>query len=223
MNLIYIILFSVLCFACLFLGGKKYFSTTLYALAIGGAVNSNFFNAVTYPINCFGLNFGIDCIIYTLFIFCVILMYFYYGKKDAYILTVSSLVAILFSAIMQLVASLLTQGSSADIWVDFGTFVVSCFASLAAIFVMINLFELLSLKVKNKYVFIMLGIITASLINSGIYFGLITLISGTLENFGNLLLSSLIGKSIATICAVVAFSIITIIEKKQKNKNNALN
>ena len=70
MNLLYFILFGLFIFLCSLIGGKKYRSTTLYALAIGGAVNANFFHAGFYPIDIFGLSFGIDSIIYSLFIFC---------------------------------------------------------------------------------------------------------------------------------------------------------
>ena len=76
------ILFSIIIFLLSLVSYEKFRSTTLYALAIGGAVNANFFYAGNYPIFCFGIPFGIDSIIYTLFLFCVLLMFLKEGKKE---------------------------------------------------------------------------------------------------------------------------------------------
>ena len=97
MNFIFFVILGISLFLLSMVGYKKFRTTTLYALAIGGAVNANFFHAGNYPINCFGLPFGLDSIIYSLFTFCVIIMFFKSNKKDAYILTLSSIIAIIFS------------------------------------------------------------------------------------------------------------------------------
>ena len=216
MNVLYLIIFGICCFLCVLIGGKKYRTTTLYALAIGGAVNANFFNAITYPIKCFNLPFGIDSIIYTLFIFCVILMYFHEGKKSAYVLTISSIVAIMFSAVMQVVAILLTKGSSAVVWLNFADFVISSVSSLLAIYVMINILELFKNQKINKYIVIVIAIVVASVINSGFYFGLSSIESGGIYNLGKMLLASLIGKTFSLLCALGVFCLLNICEKKSK-------
>ena len=64
-NFIWLLLFGIFVFSLTLIGYKKYHSTTLYALAIGGVVNANFFHAEYYPISCFDLPFGIDSFIYT--------------------------------------------------------------------------------------------------------------------------------------------------------------
>jgi len=119
MNFVLFIIFSLTVFLISLVGYKNFRSTTLYALAIGGVVNANFFHSVNYPINCFGLPFGIDSVIYTLFIFCVVVMYIKEGKKEAYTLAISSIIAIMFSALMQLIAQLLSKGSTLIVWKSF--------------------------------------------------------------------------------------------------------
>ena len=116
MNFIYFLLFSAIIFLLSLVCYEKFRSTTLYALSIGGAVNANFFHAGNYPIMCFGLPFGLDSIIYSVFGYCVILMFLKVSKREAYILTISSVIAIMFSAVMQLVADLFTIGSCFAVW-----------------------------------------------------------------------------------------------------------
>ena len=116
------VLFSVAIFLLTLVGYHKYKMTTLYALAIGGIVNANFFHAQNYPIEFFGLPFGIDSILYTLFVFCVFVMYITEGKKQGYILAISSVVAIIISAAFQLFADLFTKGINAESFRVFAVF-----------------------------------------------------------------------------------------------------
>ena len=214
------ILFLILCISLFLLsmvGYKKFRATTLYALAIGGAVNANFFHAGNYPINCFGLPFGLDSIIYSLFTFCVIIMFFKSNKKDAYILTFSSIIAIIFSACMQLFADLFTVGSSLQVWINFINFIVSSVASIIAIWAMLEIINKLKQKGLNPYILLTLGMLIVAIINSSIYYTAATLINGMPENMLQLLLTSFIGKTIALLCAVGTFYLMNKLEKQDKN------
>ena len=222
MKIIFLIILAIICFSLVWVGGKKYNSTALYALAIGGAVNANFFHAGKYPINCFGLNFGIDSIIYTLFIFCVIVMYFKYGKKEAYILTASSLIAILFSALMQLIADFLSLENFTSSWLPFVLFLTSCFASLIAIIATLELLNFLDKLKINKYLNTVIALCLATVINSLIYYGFSCLIYGVPDNFLNLLTASLIGKLLSIIIAMASFFVYNYV-LKWKNKKNTEN
>lgn len=212
MQLIIFLIFSFGVFLSVLLGGKKFRSTALYALAIGGVVNANFFHAGNYPIKIFGLPFGIDSIIYTLFVFCVMIMYIKEGKKPAYLLSFSSIIAIMFSALMQLVSDLLSKGSSTVVWSAFLNFTVSSIASIIAIVIMLEILNLI--KNKNPYLIMALGIIIVSIINSCLYYPIATIIMGRPENILTLLLTSLIGKSIALICSIVTLYLINLYDKK---------
>lgn len=216
MNFILFLFFSISIFLLSLVGYKKYRSTTLYALAIGGAVNANFFHAGKYPIDCFGLPFGIDSIIYTLFAFCVIVMLLKEDKKSAYLLAISSIIAIMFSAFMQLISDLLSFGNYDSVWQTFGTFLVSSIASVIAIVAMLETISRLKNKV-NEYVLLIIGLLMATIINSLIYTPLTTLINGTPDNILTLLLTSFIGKIIASACGIFTLFLINHNEKKKND------
>ena len=221
MKIIYLIIISVLCFLSIFLGGKKFRSTALYALAIGGVVNSNFFHPLDYPIMCFGLPFGIDSIIYTLFVFCVIVMFFKSGKGSAYTLLISSIVAIMFSAIMQLFSDLLSTGSSTECWQSFLNFSISAVASLIALSIMLEIMQKLKNKNLNEYLILLIAILIATVADSILYLGAFSLINGIIENFGKLLLASIIGKTIAILCSIGCYYLINLFDSKPtKSKSN---
>ena len=208
------VLFSVAIFLLTLVGYRKYKMTTLYALAIGGIVNANFFHARNYPIEFFGLPFGLDSILYTLFIFCVFVMYITEGKKQGYILAISSVVAIIISAAFQLFADLFTKGINAESFRVFAVFFVSAFATMVSIFVSIRLLEKIKEKT-NKYLLLLIFMIVVSVVNTLIYCCLVDLVSNHVDNISELLSASLIGKSIAIASSFVAFYLINIILKKK--------
>ncbi len=207
------LLFSFIVFALSLAFYERYRSTVLYALAIGGIVNANFFHAGNYPIYCFGLPFGIDSIIYSLFAFCVAIMLIKMNKKEAYILSFSSVIAILFSAVMQLVAELLSKGASAAMWSTFATFIISAVASIISVFVMIEVVDKLKKKNINQYVSLILGMLIITLVNSVIYYPLALLINGTPSNILILLLTSVVGKLISVAFALISLLLMNKVEK----------
>lgn len=219
MNFVCFTIFGLIVFLCSLIGYKNFRSTTLYALAIGGAVNANFFHAGNYPINCFGLTFGIDSLIYILFVFCVVVMLLKENKKSAYLLAFSGIIAIMFSALMQLTSSLLSVGSSEYVWNTFFTFVISCIASVIALFVMIETINKIKHKFNNYWV-MLIGILIAIIIDSALYYPLAALINGAPENILSLVLTSFIGKAIALLFSLLTLYLINKYEAKHLNKNN---
>lgn len=218
MNFIYFLTFSFIIFLTSLIGYNKYRSTTFYALAIGGVVNANFFHAGNYPIICFNLPFGIDSIIYTLFIFCVIFMCIKENKKSAYLLSISSIVAIIFSALMQLVSSLLSYGNTLDIWKPFLTFMASSLASIITVIIIIEFLDKIKDKL-NSYLLMIIGIVIASIINTAIYYPFNALINGIPSNLSSLLIASFIGKFIALLSSLFALFIIHKHENKQAKED----
>lgn len=219
MNFIFFILFAILAFMCVLIGGKKYQNTTLYTLAIGGAVNANFFHSGNFAINCFGLPFGIDSVLYTLFIFCVIVMFIKHGKSQAWLLAISGIVAIMFSATTQLVAKLMSNGSSFAVWAEFLGFFASGVASLIAIFVMIMLMKWLSGKI-NNYVLTLICGAAAILINCVIYYPLMLLINGLPSNISLQLFASIIGKAISMVISIFTLWLLNLYGKRNAKKIN---
>lgn len=219
MNIIYFLLFSIIIFLSSLICYENFRTTTLYALSIGGAVNANFFHAGNYPIMCFGLPFGIDSIIYSVFVYCVILMFLKANKREAYILTFSSVIAIMFSAFMQLIADLFTIGSCFAVWKTFLNFLVSSVSSLIGVWIMIEVLSRLKEKNINEYWLLLIGMFIVSLVNSLIYYSIATSINGTPENILTLLLASFIGKIIALICSIGAFYLTNKLEQFMQNRS----
>ena len=213
MNFIYFLLFSVVIFLLSLVCYEKFRSTTLYALSIGGAVNANFFHAGNYPIDCFGLPFGIDSIIFSVFAYCVIIMFLKVSKREAYILTFSTVIAIMFSALMQLVAELFTIGSCPTVWISFLNFFVSAAASLISAWVMLEILDKMKNKNINQYIILIAGMLIISVVNSAIYYSIATWINGAPENILVLLFTSFVGKVIALGCSVGTFYLTSKIEK----------
>lgn len=222
MNLLWFSLFGISMFMCTLIGFKKYHNTTLYALAIGGVVNSNLLTAYTYPIDIFGLSFGIDSIIYTLFVYCVVLMYLKEGKKSAYLLGISSIIAIMFSALMQFVGdSLSDKVISFDTLNTFGYFIIASFSSLVAIICMLEALDRFK-KFKlfnNPYVVSIVGIIICTFVNFSIYYGTIVLFIGRTGTYlWELLLTSYLGKTYALLCSIIALYFYFKIKKRNESK-----
>lgn len=217
LNLILFVLFAFGVFCLSLAGYPKFKYTAFYALAIGGVVNANFFHAVAYPVYIFNLPFGIDSVIYTLFAFCITVCLLQDGKRSAYILAFSSIIAIMFSATMQLVADLLSSGSSRQVWLTFSTFTISAVASVIAIRIAIEVLSRLKSKL-NGYICLLIGMVLITFINSSVYYPLSLLINSTPNNIWYYLQTSFLGKLIAMACGVVVFYLINLKEKKILNK-----
>lgn len=216
MNLLYFSLFGLGVFISVLLGGKKFRSTALYALAIGGAVNANYFHSGNYPIDIFGLSFGIDSIIYTLFIFSIIIMLLQYGRKQAYLLSVSSIIAIMFAAFYELIAKILSQGYQGKVWYNFFDFLASSISSIIVIVLLIETIEFLRNKTrfKNQYLLTIVGLLIATLINTPIFYTFECIVNGTPDNILELVLTSYLGKLLAMIFALLTLYLINLYDKK---------
>ncbi len=214
MNALYFVMFAVAINTILFLGIIKFKTTALYSFAIGGVVNANLFNSVTHPINCFGLEFGIDSIIYTMFVFCVALMFIERDKKEAYVLGFSAVVAIVISAFMQLFSELLSFGGGLETWLAFFNFMASSVASVMAIVVMIEVLNKLKGKI-NNYLLIIIGILIATVLNTVIYYTFNVLINGAPIGMWLILLTYFIGTIFALMLSLLVFYVYKILDNKK--------
>lgn len=212
MNFALFLLFGMGVFSLSFLGHKRYQSTTLYALAIGGVVNANYFTALSHPIDCFGLPFGIDSLIYALFAFCVMFVLLKDTRRDAYLLAASSIIAIIFSALMELFANLLSTGSSPEVWLTFAKFMLSALASAATVIPVVEWIHRLKSKL-NPYACMALGIAAIACVNSIIYYVLLTAISAE-EIQWIYVATSLAGKGIGLLLSLLALKVLRVLGKK---------
>lgn len=214
MNFLFFLLFGAGVFSLSFIGHKNYHNTTLYALAIGGVVNANYFHAANYPIECFGVPFGIDSIIYTLFAFCVMVMLLRQTRTSAYLLAISSIIAILFSAFMELAARVLAGGDVAEAFTVFELFLISAVASVIAVVVAIEVVRRLKEKC-NPYVCMALGVGIITVINSSIYYSVTVAFRGAADQMWLYISTSFAGKGVALVYSLIALKILNLLQKKK--------
>lgn len=202
-----LLLTSIICFVSFFFVYKKWKLSALFTFAIGSIVNSNYLTSSSYPIVLGSLKFGLDSIIYTLFLFCIIIAYLEYDKKTAMSLTYSGVAAVAFSGILQFFADWAVAGSVTDS--VFGTllsFACSIIGTLVAVYIMLIIAEkFIAKKISIAYI-LTLCIFVGSVINSLLYFGIAYVIGNLyLDNFLNVLLASYIGKIYALLFALATF------------------
>lgn len=196
MQLFYLALIGLALFASLAILRKWFDGFILVAFAVGTACNANFYHALTTPIECGGIIFAIDSILFTLFLHTIIVKYLHYSLKDAKNMAVASVVAIVISAVIEFLAKLNSIGYSNAILLNFLNYIVSAFASLIGIFFMIWFLE--KSKKMNVYLRILIAIFIGSILNSTIYYLGVYFINGINgEVFWKMLLGSYIGKTYA--------------------------
>lgn len=226
MNIIYLLIFCLFGYGALLIGCKFFKVSAIYAIAIGSVVNANIFTSVSYPITVGGLTFGMNSVIYILFLFCVLIMFDDFGKKDASTLTFSSIAAIMFAAVIELITDFATGGYRVEFLIDFFSFLASSISTLVAVFLMIKLFDTLKIKKVNIYLNCFASLLVASFVDSIIYFGLINLIGSTILSVKFLLdfLALYLGKLISIAFALFVFYLIKkkMPEKVTENKKGVL-
>lgn len=192
MNVFYLALIGLGIFLTLSILRKWFDGFILIAFSIGAACNANFYHALSTPVTCGPFIFAIDAILYTLFIHTIIVKYLHYSLKDAKNMAIASIVAIILSAVFELLAKLNSLGYSNDLLFNFINYLFSAFGSLIGIWIMFYFLE--HTKTWNVYLRIFLGILIGGFINSTVYYLGITLVNGVIDQFWNILLGSYIGK-----------------------------
>ena len=98
---------------------------TLIGVAIGCAVNANLFTPLNYPVVVGELTFSIESILYTLFMYTVVIRILDYSYDDAKKLALTSVAAIIISAIIELVALLAKDGFQTVVCQNFAVYLFS--------------------------------------------------------------------------------------------------
>lgn len=224
MQILYLIGLGIITFGLILIGNKDLKQSIIYMLAIGGAVNANFYNAGNYPIYFFGYPFGIDSIIFTLFIFCCYVVAYFYNHKSSVTLLFSTMAAIAFSAVAQLVAQVASIGYTKEFMNTFITFMFSIIGSVVAVMAMLYLLKYLVKQKVNIYLNLLICMNVATILNSVIYYGLCAILNkGVGDDFILLLIPSLLGKIFAIGLSVITLFLLNCIEKRRnKSSNNEL-
>ena len=204
MNFILLLISAIVLFFLFTIARRVNDVFILIAVAIGCAVNANLFTPLSHPITLGKLIFAPDSILYTLFIFTIIIRAIDYSIKDAKTMTITAVIAIVISAVIELFATISFNGKmELEYLITFGKYLFSAIGTIAGVWLMLLVYQKLKDKKVNVYAIIYIGILVACLINSNIYYGFVALSRlRFIENSFYLLLGSFIGK---IFCVHLAF------------------
>ena len=203
-----LIIFMFLAFGLTTLFRKWIDIPTLLAVAIGCAVNANIFNPMTAPIVVGPFTFSIEIVLYTLFMYTIIVRILDYGYKDAERMTLTSVAAIIISAFIELVAILSRDGFTSQAFKNFSYYLFSSIGTIIGVWVMV--FITIKCRKKNisSYLIIALAIIASSVIHSVIYYGSIALVEWNANIYTvYLALGTVIGKAVCIALSVFCYFI----------------
>lgn len=205
MDIWFLILVAFVAFAFMAVVRKWHDYALLYTIAIGFAVNANIYNSFTTPVTCGNIVFAVDSILYTGFMFTIMICAREYGIKKAKIITSSTIAAILLSAVIELFANMSAFGYGNAQITKLFSYVFSAIGTFAGVWVMLWIYEKLDKRRLNVYVNFAICVLLASIINSAIFYGFNVLTSGVAENFGWILLGSYIGKVFSILLGLATY------------------
>lgn len=220
MDFLFLVLTAVLVFVILIVSNRFWGKDALFVVGIGCAIGSNIYNVGDYGIVIGNLVFGIDSVIYTVFVFVVLLCLKNYDEKSAFTLLYSAMGSIMLSALLVFIASWASAGFASNLIWGFVSYLISVIATFVALFTTIKLFKYFEGKNLNVYLNFLINVLIASFINSLIYFGAVAIISGFEENFLGQLGASYIGKLMSTAFSLLTYFICTKLPYKKIDEND---
>ena len=181
---------------------------TLIAVAIGCAVNANIFTPLNSGVEVGSLVFSIEAILYTLFMYTIVVRILDYGYSEAKRMTFTSVAAIIISAIIELIAALSTNGASVETFRLFSYYIFSSIGTIAGVWVAIAIVIALRKKNVSCYVIIPLAIAVSTVIHAVFYYGGYSLLNWNFTAYTlNMFLGTVIGKAVCVGLSVVCYLI----------------
>ena len=201
---------------------------TLFAVAIGCAVNANIFNPITAPVQLGSLTFSIEIILYTLFMYTIIVRILDYGQQAGKVMTLTSIAAIVISAIIELISNLATNGFAAESFKTLSYYLFSCLGTIVGVWVMV----LITIKLRKLNVscniIIPIAIAVSSVIHAIFFYGGYALVNWDYTIYSlSMALGTIIGKVICIGLSVFCYFInkkywipLNLIAKEKINNDN---
>jgi len=217
-NLLFFVIFLILLFIIFIIAKHLFGANALFVLGIGCVIGANLYNSNAFPIQVGNLVFGIDSIVYTVFVFSILLAYIDYGKKLMKEVLYCSAGSILLTALLALSGNFFQVGLTDSVLLSFLYYFFSLIGTLAAIYLMMYVYKRLENKI-NIYLNIAIALMVASIVNSAVYFGLSFIMAGGLgDAFLLSLAGSYIGKTISLCFCLATFYILNFIKQKNTTK-----
>ena len=203
-----LIIFAIVAYGLTTLFRKWIDIPTLLAVAIGCAVNANIFTPLNSGLVVGPFSFSVESVLYTLFMYTIVIRILDYGYKDAKRMTFTSVAAIIISAIIELVALLVRDGANV---VTFKTFSYYLFSSIGTILgVWFMVFITIKFREKNvsSYLIIPIAITCSTLIHAAVYYGGYSLVQWHIGDYTlSMFLGTLIGKAFCILLSVICYYI----------------
>ena len=181
---------------------------TLIAVAIGCAVNANIFTPLNSGIVVGPFVFSIESILYTLFMYTIIVRILDYGYQEAKRMTFTSIAAIIISAFIELIAVLSINGANPESFKTFSYYIFSSIGTIAGVWLMI----LITIKCRSKnissYIIVPIAIAASCLVHAAIYYGGYSLVQWKIGLYTlNMFLGTVIGKTICVALSILCYFI----------------
>ena len=200
---------------------------TLIGVAIGCAVNANLFTPLNYPVVVGGLTFSIESILYTLFMYTVVVRIMDYSYDDAKKLTLTSVAAIIISGIIELVALLTKDGFQTVVFQNFAVYLFSSIGTIIGVWLMV--FFTIGLKKRrvSSYIIIPIVIAVSCVIHALFYYGGMSLVFWERTAYTlKMALGTIIGKAVCVGLGVLCYFInqkfwkpLNLVSKKEEENN----
>lgn len=231
MSLALLIIFMLVAYGLTTLFRRWIDIPTLIAVAIGCAVNANIFNPLTNAsasAQVGDLVFSIEIVLYTLFMYTLVVRILDYGYKEAKRMTFTSVAAIIISAIIELVAYLMASGFKAETFKNFSYYLFSVVGTIVGAWLMVWITIQCRKKNISPYLIIPFAIIASSLVHAVIYYGGISLVEWNFESYSLYsAIGTMIGKVICVLLSILCYFInktiwqpLNLVEKEENNKDN---
>ena len=181
---------------------------TLLAVAIGCAVNANIFTPLKYPIEVGFFTFSFETVLYTLFMYTIVIRILDYGYKDAKRMTFTSIAAIIISAFIELLAMLANKAEPADAFKGFSLYLFSSVGTIFGVWIMIVITIECRKKNITPYLIIPFAITASCLIHAVFYYGGVYLVEWRRGIYTlSLAISALVGKGVCIGLSVLCYFI----------------
>ncbi len=228
MSFALLIIFMFVAFGLTTLFRKWIDVPTLIAVAIGCAVNANIFNPITAPIVIGPFVFSIEIVLYTLFIYTLVIRILDYGYGEAKRMTLTSVAAIIISAIIELVANLMKTGFTVETFKAFSYYIFSSVGTIIGACLMV--WVTISCRKKNisSYLIIPFAIILSTIVHAIFFYGGIALVEWRFDVYTlAMAFGSLVGKAVCIGLSILCYFInkkfwipLNLIEKEEANDDN---
>ena len=200
---------------------------TLIGVAIGCAVNANLFTPLNYPVVVGELTFSIESILYTLFMYTVVVRILDYSYDDAKKLTLTSVAAIIISGIIELAALLTKDGFQTVVFQNFAVYLFSSIGTIIGVWLMV--FFTIGLKKRrvSSYIIIPIVIAVSCVIHALFYYGGMSLVFWERTAYTlKMALGTIIGKAACIGLGVLCYFInqkfwkpLNLVSKKEEENN----